>query len=410
MSVVISSVRGVHGYFPQEYASHHYVSSLAERISGLFGFSPMLIPTLEHRSLFERSAGGDIQKELYEIVDLTPPIILRPEGTACAARMAAECQMFGIHKFFYYGQMFRHDRPQKGRYREFQQFGLEYFGERSAFSDVEILSFVWRFLKELGLDEKVAIKINSLGSQEAQERYKVLLHGYFIQHEESLSDDSKRRLITNPLRILDSKDEGDRKLICDAPIIDDAYDDDDANHFDELCSGLDSLGINYERSRDLVRGLDYYNGLVFEVVSQHLGAQGTIIAGGRYDDLCKLVGHRDGLSGLGCAGGIERISLLLNEIALPRTIAVIAYDIDWKNLLPIVSNLRDNDISVDMFCETKLRKSMQRAERRNCSWSIIIGEDELANGCVTLRNMDTGEQNTIRNDQILEILAKYGNR
>ncbi|MGE4417599.1 MAG: histidine--tRNA ligase, partial [Marinobacterium sp.] len=306
---------------PDQTPVWQYLESTVKNVLGSYGYAEIRMPVVEQTDLFKRSIGevtDIVEKEMYTFEDRNgESLTLRPEGTACCVRAGEEHGLLynQTQRLWYQGPMFRYEKPQKGRYRQFHQVGVEAFGMAGPDIDAEIILMSAALWRQLGLDQSVTLQLNSLGSNEARARYRDALVEYLSRHSEQLDEDSLRRLESNPLRILDSKDEGTRKLLEQAPVLTDYLDQESAADFEQLCAILDAAGVQYEVNPYLVRGLDYYCKTVFEWVTDQLGAQGTVCAGGRYDGLVKQLGGKP-TPAVGFAMGVERLILLLETLAL----------------------------------------------------------------------------------------------
>jgi histidyl-tRNA synthetase len=305
-------------------------------------------------------------------------------------------------KLFYRGPMFRYERPQKGRQRQFNQVGIEFLGVDSPLADVEVLSMAWRFLNELGLGEHIHLEINSLGTTQDRIAYANDLRAFFTLHQDALSEDSKTRLEKNPMRILDSKDEGDKRIVADAPLITERLTE-GKEHFDAVKRGLDLLGIPYNVNPRLVRGLDYYCHTAFEFVTTQLGAQGTVLAGGRYDGLIGMMGG-PATPGIGWAAGVERLAMLVGaRPSQDRPVAVIPMGDDLA-ALALSETLRGAGVSVQMGYSGNVKKRMERANKANARFAVLLGGDEMARGAVTVKDLDAGTQEEVPLDGVLDRL------
>ena len=335
-------------------------------------------------------------------------ITLRPEYTAGIARayISEGMQQFGTLKFYGFGPMFRYERPQKGRYRQFHQLDAEIIGAPEPQADIEVITLGYQLLLELGIADKVKLHINSLGDMTSRKAYREALVKYFSGVKGKLSDDSIERLGKNPLRILDSKDEGDRLLVANAPKFSDYLNQESVVFFEAVKTGLLALGIPFEIDEKLVRGLDYYCHTVFEFITTDLGSQGAVIAGGRYDGLVELMGG-PATPGVGWASGIERLGMLLNEVPEPqRPIAIIPIGEDAKILGSEFSYLlRLAGERVDMAFRGNLKKRMQRANKLNAKIAVILGDEEINKGIVLVKNLDNSEQEEVSFDMLLETLV-----
>jgi histidyl-tRNA synthetase len=336
-------------------------------------------------------------------------ITLRPENTAGVARAFISgglAQQIPV-KAFYAGPMFRHERPQKGRQRQFHQFGVELIGVPQPLADIEVIACGAHILEALGLTDAVALELNTLGDPESRGAYREALVAYFSDHLAALSDDSRDRLTRNPLRILDSKDAGDRELVAGAPLFESYLNPESRDFFAAVREGLDSLNIAYRLNPRLVRGLDYYCHTAFEFTTDRLGAQSAVLAGGRYDGLIKTMGGPP-TPGVGWASGIERLAMLLEQdIPAPRPIAVIPVsEAALPTALKVTQDLRHAGFVVELGYSGNLKKRLQRANKMDARAALLFGEEELAAGSATLRDLDSGEQERVALDSLAERLAR----
>jgi histidyl-tRNA synthetase len=398
----LQPVRGTHDLLPLDMARQRRVIDAARDLAQLYGYEQVATPIFEFTEVFKRTLGDTsdvVTKEMYTFTDRSgDEITLRPEGTAGVARMViAEglAQSLPL-KYFYAGPMFRHERPQKGRLRQFHQIGVELLGVAGPQGDIEVLALAAHILAALGLGDKTTLEINTLGDTESRAAYRKVLVAYLEQHLDRLSEDSRQRLDRNPLRVLDSKDEGDRRIVADAPLFSDYLSDAARNFFAEVRAGLDRLGIAYKVNPRLVRGLDYYCHTAFEFTTDALGAQGTVLAGGRYDGLIETMGG-PATAGVGWAAGIERLGMLAGEPpAQPRPIAVVPLGVAAEaRALALVQELRHAGIAADLGYSGNLAKRLKRANRINARSAVIVGDDELAKGVATVRDLDSGAQETV---------------
>lgn len=317
----IKAIRGMNDILPEQTPVWQYLETTIKRVVGVYGYSEIRMPIVEQTDLFKRSIGevtDIVEKEMYTFDDRNgESLTLRPEGTACCVRAGEEHGLLynQTQRFWYQGPMFRYEKPQKGRYRQFHQVGVEAFGMAGPDVDAELILMTAALWRELGMSESVTLQLNSLGSNQARAEYRDALVAYLQQHFDLLDEDSQRRLESNPLRILDSKNETTRAILEKAPVLTDYLDDESANDFRQLCEMLDAAGVSYEVNPYLVRGLDYYCKTVFEWVTEELGAQGTVCAGGRYDGLVKQLGGKP-TPAVGFAMGVERLILLLETLNL----------------------------------------------------------------------------------------------
>jgi len=337
-----------------------------------------------------------VTKEMYEIADKgSDHLVLRPEGTAGVARAVLSnslTQSLPL-KYIYHGPMFRYERPQKGRQRQFTQIGVELLGFKDALGDLEVLSMAWDFFKALGLGPRVRLEINSLGDKESRDSYRTALVEYFSQFKDKLSKDSVERLSKNPLRILDSKDEGDRALVAGAPLLGQHLNEASKTFFEDIKRGLDELKIPYSENPRLVRGLDYYCHCAFEFTTEELGSQSTVLAGGRYDGLLPMMGGPE-IPGVGWACGIERLAMMVDLTPPQRQkSALVCVGVDVP--LALMQAVRDQDLCVEPICGNNLGKLLTKAVKAGATWALIIGEDEIKTQMATAKNLTTGEQTKV---------------
>jgi histidyl-tRNA synthetase len=395
----LQPVRGTQDLLPEAARRHRKVFETARTVAELYGFVEIATPIFEFTEVFSRPIGqaSDIvTKEMYTFVDRGgDEITLRPENTAGVVRAVISDGLIqrAPLKFFYGGPMFRYERPQKGRLRQFHQIGVELIGVAQPQADVEVIALGSRILDALGIRGQTVLELNTLGDPKSRAVYRDALLSYFSQRVSELSEDSRRRLERNPLRIFDSKEESDRRVSLEAPAFDDYLNANSLEFFGQVCDGLDRLGITYQLNPRLVRGLDYYTHTAFEFVTSNLGAQGTLVGGGRYDGLVELMG---GLAtpGVGWAAGVERIAMLIAEPPEPRRpIALVPVGKAGEPAaLRLSEELRDAGFVVDLGYSGNLGKRLRRANRIGASAAVLIGEDEIGRGVVTLRNLDTGAQ------------------
>jgi len=398
----LQPVRGTHDLLPDEMRAHARVVEIAEGVASRYGFDRMATPIFEFAHVFKRTLGDTsdvVTKEMYEFTDRGgDDITLRPEGTAGAARafLSNGLQQAVPLRWFYAGPMFRYERPQKGRLRQFHQIGVELIGAAQPLGDVEVIACGQAILNALGLEGKTTLELNTLGDTDSRNAYRAALVEYFTDHKAKLSEDSLNRLDKNPMRILDSKDEGDRALVADAPLFDDFLNETSRDFFRMVTDGLDAVGVVWSRNPRLVRGLDYYSHTAFEFTTTALGAQGTVMAGGRYDGLIGMMGG-PATPGVGWAAGIERLSMLLAEPpSAPRPVAMVPVGAEAEmKALTLTEELRRAGIRVDLGYSGNVKKRMQRANKANATHAILIGEDEIAAGQATLRNLTDGGETRI---------------
>ena len=388
----IQAIRGMNDCLPSESGLWQYVESIIRQVVASYGYQEIRTPIVESTDLFKRSIGevtDIVEKEMYTFADRnSDSLTLRPEGTACVVRAGNEHGLLynQQQRLWYIGQMFRHERPQKGRYRQFHQFGVEVFGLAGPDIDAEVILLSSRLWEKFGISQNVTLEINSLGSTEARVSYKEQLVAFLKTRESELDEDSLRRLQTNPLRVLDSKNPQVQKAVKDAPKLINCLDEESAKHFQGLCERLDNLGIKYRVNPALVRGLDYYNRTVFEWVTDSLGSQGTVCAGGRYDGLVEQLGGK-ATQGVGFAMGLEPLVLMLQTLKLDKDLVsvvdiyVTAMDESVELYARQVSEkLRDAlpQIKLMNHCGGgNFKKQMKRADQSGAIIAFIIGQDEM---------------------------------
>ena len=397
--IPLKPVRGTQDILPEVNRRYRLVEDIALGVADRYGFGEISTPIFEFTEVFSRTLGDSsdiVTKEMYTFQDKgSDSITLRPEGTAGIARafISNGLQQQLPIKFFYRGPMFRYERPQKGRRRQFHQVGIETLGIVSPHADIEAISLAKTFLEELGLGDEISLELNSLGDNESRSVYNQELKAYFNDHKQKLSGQSLKRLEKNPLRILDSKEVEDQMVITNAPRLQDSFNDRSRDFFAELCGGLQELNIQYQHNHNLVRGLDYYSHTAFEFTTKDLGAQGTVLAGGRYDSLINQMGGPE-TPGIGWAAGVERLALLLNNnVKTKRAIAVIPVGKGTETeALVLTEKLRKNGFHIDLGYSGNLKKRMKRANEQNAIAVIFIGESESTRKVVKLKNMDSGDQ------------------
>jgi histidyl-tRNA synthetase len=410
----LNPVRGTQDILPEEGRLYRRVEETAFEVAERYGFGEITTPIFEFTEVFSRTLGDTsdiVTKEMYTFEDKGgDQITLRPEGTAGVARafISNGLQQNLPLKLFYRGPMFRYERPQKGRRRQFRQVGVEILGVATPQADIETISIAQTFLEELGLKDYIKLELNSLGDTDSRSAYCDELVKYLSDHQDKLSKDSLERLDRNPMRILDSKDEGDQAVVVDAPRLQDNLNEASQSFFEDLCEGLTKLGIVFEHNTNLVRGLDYYCHTAFEFKTSDLGAQGTVLAGGRYDGLVGQMGGPE-TPGIGWAAGVERLALLLDDGAeAKRPIAVIPVGGKAESEAMVVTEmLRKKGYRVDLGYSGNLKKRMKRANRLNAAAAVLLGEDELTRNVGTLRNMDSGEQKEVSLETLEDHLAPY---
>lgn len=412
MSTKFQRVRGTRDLLPEDNIKFRFVESTAHKLSSLYGYGEIETPIFEFSEIFHRTLGETsdvVSKETYTFQDRGgESLTLRPEGTAGVARafvsegMAQNLPL----KFYYSGPMFRYERPQKGRYRQFKQLGVECLGIESAVADIECLVLAWDLLNAIGIAGKCHLELNTLGDSESRAKYREALVSYFSQHQDKLSADSKTRLEKNPLRILDSKDEGDRALIANAPALHDSLNEESKKFFADVIQGIEILGIPYKVNQKLVRGLDYYCHTVFEFVTTELGAQGTVLAGGRYDGLVEMMGGPR-TPGVGWAAGIDRLSDLVPADRYQKQEALLAVipadDIGEKEALKIAHQLRLSGFKTEMLISGKMGKRFQKADKMGATHALIVGESEVQAQKIAVKDLKAGSQENL---SLSELIAK----
>lgn len=410
----LQPVRGTHDLLPDEARRARHVIETGRGIAERYGYEEAATPIFEFSEVFARTLGETsdiVTKEMYTFTDKGgDEITLRPEGTAGIARALISgglSQNLPL-KFFYAGPMFRYERPQKGRLRQFHQIGVELLGVPDPIGDIEVIALGAAILDALGVQGNTTLELNTLGNTESRAAYRDVLVEYFSDSRDDLSEDSRNRLDRNPLRILDSKNEGDRAIVADAPEFDDSLDTESRDFFAEVCAGLDALGIAWQRNSRLVRGLDYYCHTAFEFTTDALGAQSAVLAGGRYDGLVGQMGGPE-TPGVGWASGIERLSMLIGDgPEKQRPIAVIPLgDAAEALALKLTDELRRGGTPVDLGYRGKMKQRMKRANGINARAAVIIGDDELEQASATVRDLDSGDQDLVPLAQLPQRLEQF---
>ncbi|MCL4592113.1 histidine--tRNA ligase [Fusobacterium nucleatum] len=407
---LIKAVRGTKDIIGEEAKKYVYISNVAQKMFENYGYNFVKTPIFEETELFKRGIGEAtdvVEKEMYTFKDRGDrSITLRPENTASLVRCYLENAIYAkeeISRFYYNGSMFRYERPQAGRQREFNQIGLEVFGEKSPKVDAEVIAIGYKFLEKLGISD-LEVKINSVGSKESRTIYREKLIEHFSKHLDDMCDDCKDRINRNPLRLLDCKVDKDKDFYKSAPNIIDFLFEDERKHYEDVKKYLDVFGIKYTEDPTLVRGLDYYSSTVFEIITNKLGSQGTVLGGGRYDNLLKELGDKD-IPAVGFATGVERIMMLLGENYPKNNPDVyIAWlgDNTSETALKIAESLRDNDIKVYIdYSEKGMKSHMKKADKLSVRYCIILGEDELNKGIVLLKDFSTREQKEVKIEEIV---------
>jgi histidyl-tRNA synthetase len=400
-------VRGTQSLLGEEADRFHVVVDAFDRVRRLFGFRRVEVPVIEQTAVFARTIGETtdvVSKEMYSFEDRGGELItLRPEFTAgiCRAYLSEGWQQFAPLKLAVHGPAFRYERPQKGRFRQFHQLDAEVIGAGEAAADVELLSLGDQLLRELGIHEGVTLQLNTLGDAETRDAWRSALVEYFEAHRGSLSEDSLARLERNPLRILDTKDPKERPIAAAAPSIDDYLTDEASDFFGQVTAGLDAAGVKWVRNSRLVRGLDYYRHTAFEFVTDRLGAQGTVIAGGRYDGLIEALGGPH-TPAVGWAAGIERLGMMI-DAPKPEAATVAVVPLGEKAEAAaqgIVAGLRREGVAADMAYRGNMKKRLSRANASGAKYALILGDNELESGEAQLKDLTTGEQRAVSLDLI----------
>ena len=419
----IKAIRGMNDVLPEQTPVWQYLEQTVKELLAGYGYSEIRMPIVEQTNLFKRSIGevtDIVEKEMYTFDDRNgDSLTLRPEGTASCVRACEEHSLLSNNqsqRLWYTGPMFRHERPQKGRYRQFFQVGVETFGMATPDIDAETIIMTARLWQQLGLQDAVTLQLNTIGSAEARTAYKAALVEYLSQFKDQLDEDSQRRLDTNPLRILDSKNEQTQALLNDAPALHDYLDDESREHFDKLTAILDAAGVAYEVNQRLVRGLDYYGKTVFEWVTDKLGAQGTVCAGGRYDGLVEQLGGKP-TPAVGFAMGVERLILLLETLELIPAAVTKTLDVyvcalgEGADLAAMIlsDQIRQQKpwIRIQTHCGGGSFKSqMKKADKSGADFAIILGETEVAEKTAAVKPLrHEGEQVTIAQTELADWLA-----
>jgi histidyl-tRNA synthetase len=406
-------VRGTQSLLGEEADRFHAVVDAFDRVRRLFGFRRVEVPVIEQTAVFARTIGETtdvVSKEMYSFEDRGGELItLRPEFTAgiCRAYLSEGWQQFAPLKLAVHGPAFRYERPQKGRFRQFHQLDAEVIGAGEAAADVELLSLGDQLLRELGIHEGVTLQLNTLGDAETRDAWRSALIEYFEAHRDSLSEDSLARLERNPLRILDTKDPKERPIADASPSIDDYLTGEASDFFGQVTAGLDAAGVKWVRNSHLVRGLDYYRHTAFEFVTDRLGAQGTVIAGGRYDGLIEALGGPH-TPAVGWAAGIERLGMMI-DAPKPEaaTVAVVPLgDKAEAAAQGIVAGLRREGVAADMAYRGNMKKRLSRANASGAKYALILGDNELESGEAQLKDLTTGEQRAVSLDLIGDAIRK----
>ncbi|MGH6931413.1 MAG: histidine--tRNA ligase [Dongiaceae bacterium] len=410
----LQPVRGTHDLLPDEMRRYRRVVETARAVAERYGYLDMATPIFEFSEVFKRTLGDTsdvVTKEMYGFTDRGGEnLTLRPEGTASVVRalLSGGLTQHLPLKYFYSGPMFRYERPQKGRLRQFHQTGVELLGVPQAEGDVEIIAVGAAILRELGVLDRIRLEINTLGDPESRQSYRTVLIDYLKSHLSRLSADSHDRLERNPLRILDSKDEGDQSVVANAPVYTDHLNPASRSFFAAVQGGLDALGIAHEINPRLVRGLDYYCHTCFEFIAAELGAQKTVMAGGRYDGLVEAMGGQP-TPGVGWASGIERVAMMIDAgVPGPRPIAVVPIgEAAAAAARRLTEQLRRAGLAIEIGFSGNLGKRMKRADKIGAVAAVLLGDDELAKGVATVRDLATGAQEQVPLDKLQDRLAQF---
>lgn len=424
----IQAIKGFNDILPDQSPAWRRLEAVLTQLMDSYGYQQIRLPMVEETRLFKRAIGDAtdiVEKEMYTFLDKGEPpesLTLRPEGTAGCVRaiLNSKAEAFNLSRgaaprLWYTGAMFRYERPQKGRYRQFHQFGVETFGVATPDMDAELILMSARLWRLLGLSDKVQLELNTLGEVESRGRYRDALVEYLSARADQLDDDSQRRLSTNPLRILDSKIESTQALLVDAPKLHDFLDDESKQHFEQLKAYLDAAGVAYVINQKLVRGLDYYNKTVFEWTTTHLGAQGTVCAGGRYDGLVGQLSGKPNKSSpaVGFAIGMERLLLLLEQQDQPVVtdcdVFVLAEPAYYTQGMLLAERLRDAlpHLRIKTGSSGSLKSQMKKADQSGATLGLILGEREATEQTVSVKVLSTGEQHTWADAQVVAQLQSY---
>ena len=409
---MVNILKGMKDRYFEDAKKYDFIVKTAKNVFEKYGYERIITPILEETELFRRGVGDEtdvVSKEMYDFKDKgNRDVTMRPEGTAGVVRAYLEA---GLHKadpivkWYYNGPMYRYEAPQKGRFREFHQMGTEMFGVRNPLLDAEIIKMGCEFLEKLGIKDLV-VEINSLGNIESRKKYIEDLKQFMFERLDKLSEDSKKRYEKNPLRALDSKDKGDQEQFINAPKLYDYLDEESKEYFEKTKKILEQLGVNYVVNDKLVRGLDYYSDTVFEIKSNKLGSQATVLGGGRYDRLLEILGNAK-VPAIGFAAGMERIAMLMDESLIENKeekIFAIYFENTQDYFINTVSRLRENGIKVNFDYNPKsFGAQMKKANKINAEYVLILGEDEQNKNVITMKKFSTGEQKEYTFEEILEI-------
>ncbi|WP_318470054.1 histidine--tRNA ligase [Photobacterium leiognathi] len=419
MAKQIQAIRGMNDCLPTQSPLWQKVEGTVKQVISAYGYNEIRMPIVESTHLFKRAIGevtDVVEKEMYTFEDRNgDSLTLRPEGTAGCVRAGIQNGLLynQEQRLWYIGPMFRHERPQKGRYRQFHQVGVEVFGLNGPDIDAELIMMTARLWRELGIHEHVRLELNSIGSLEARAEYRKALIAFLEQHLDVLDEDAKRRMYTNPLRVLDTKNAEIQEILVDAPKLSEYLDPESKEHFDGLCELLDAAGIKYQVNERLVRGLDYYNRTVFEWITESLGAQGTVCGGGRYDGLVEQLGGKATPS-VGFAMGLERLVLLMEALEqdeVRRSVDVYVVTAGEGTLaagMTLAEKLRTEVSGLRVmthFGGGNFKKQFKRADNVGAAVALVLGENEIAENTVVVKDLHGGEQTTMAQDEVAAKLA-----
>ncbi|EMC3685609.1 histidine--tRNA ligase [Vibrio cholerae] len=419
MAKTIQAIRGMNDCLPTQSPLWQKVEGVVKNVISAYGYSEVRMPIVEMTHLFSRAIGevtDVVEKEMYTFEDRNgDSLTLRPEGTAGCVRSGIENGLLynQEQRLWYMGPMFRHERPQKGRYRQFHQCGVEVFGLDGPDVDAELIMMTARLWRELGIAQHVRLELNSIGSLEARANYRTALIDYLEQYQNVLDEDCKRRMYTNPLRVLDSKNPDVQAILGDAPQLSDYLDAESKQHFAGLCELLDAAGIEYTVNQRLVRGLDYYNRTVFEWITESLGSQGTVCGGGRYDGLVEQLGGKP-TPAVGFAMGVERLVLMMETLGntdVRRSVDVYMVTAGEGTMMAgmkLAEQLREQVPGLRVmthFGGGNFKKQFKRADKVGAAIALVLGEDEVAAQTVVVKDLVGGEQNTVAQAEVAKLLA-----
>ncbi|AIF80929.1 histidyl-tRNA ligase [endosymbiont of Acanthamoeba sp. UWC8] len=414
---LLQPIRGTHDIMGADVKLHNHITETAYKIAQNYGYEEIQTPIFERSEVFHRTLGDTsdiVSKETYTFIDRDKTsITLRPEFTAGIARSVISNGLTQNlpQKLFSAGALFRHERPQKCRYRQFHQINFEYIGAKTAYSDIETIALAHEVLSKLGFNEEITLEINTLGDLASRGEYKKALVAYFSKYKEKLSFDSLRRLEKNPLRILDTKDEEDKKIVADAPLLLDYLNDKSKEYYYNLLEGITKLGINYKENPKIVRGMDYYTHTVFEFTTTELGSQGTVLAGGRYDGLVEIMGGSS-IPAIGFAAGIERLAELMKlkgfNFPIDKNFYFIAIgEVAEQNAYVLLNNLRKAGFRIFAEYSGNISKRFKKSNSLNAVATLIFGDEECVMNVIKVKNMISGVEETIPLDKLNQYLEKF---